>query len=219
LLGLSEVLDALQITNAPEVKEELGSLMVDCLMLAFVSLRELRKCFGDDTVPELTKTKHFNDMYGSLWTAYKDRMQKVTRLLHFDIGFLFQNDDKFAKGCTTFSAEHPEIHPDFFQLLKWNRGNWQSQLAKFRNEYLQHQTLKPENVKTFYVLNAAERTFDCVWIAIEDIIGVLASTKLSPSVRLAELPDSRGTTAMKRFCFVWAEGVKFETPPKSAPTR
>lgn len=217
-IGLPEVLDAMQVINADqmkkteEAKEQLGCLMIDCLMPAFVSLRELRKSYDDKTVPELTKTKHFNEMYGSLWTAYKDRTEKVAKSLGFNISFLYDNDKKFTEGCKKFVADHPEVDANFCKLLTWHRDNWQNELAKLRDKWIEHQVLKLENVKKFYNLQTAGAIFDCVWLAIEDIIGFLAGAKLSPSVQLAELPDGRGPTAMKRFGFMWAEGVKFETP-------
>jgi hypothetical protein len=215
LLGLNEVIDATLVSNPDEIKWALGDLMVDCLMPAFVSLRELRKSFDDEQVPELTKTKHFNDMYGSLWSAYKDRMQKVIKLLGFKVGFLFQNDKAFEQGCKKFCADHPEVDSNFCEVLKWHRDHWQNELATFRNKFLEHQVLKATDVKKFYSLKIAEQIFDCVWIAIEDVVAFLAGAKLGPSIRLAELPDSRGTTATKRFGFVWAERVKFEPPPEN----
>lgn len=219
-IGLREVLDAMQVTNADEMKktkeakEQLGCLMIDCLMPAFVSLRELRKSDGDDKAPELTKTKHFNDMYGSLWAAYRDRTEKVAKLLGFNIAFLYDNDKKFGEGCTKFAADHPKVDANFCKLLKWHRDNWQSELAKLRDKWIEHQVLKPEDVKKFYNLKTANAIFDCVWLAIEDILGFLAGGKMSPSVHLVESPDGRGPTTMKRFCFMWAEGVKFEAPRK-----
>jgi hypothetical protein len=219
-IELATVLDAMQVTSADEIKktdeakEQLGRLMIDCLMPAFVSLRELRNSDRDDKVPELTKTKHFNDLYGSLWTAYKDRTQKVAKILGFNIAFLYDNDKKFTEGCTKFAVDHPAVDGNFFKMLKWHRDNWQNELSKLRDKWIEHQVLKPEDVKKFYNLKTANAIFDCVWLAIEDIIGFLAGAKLSPSVQLAELPDGNGPTAMKRFCFMWAKGVTFETPSK-----
>ncbi len=219
-MELPELLDAMQVTNAEEVKriqeakEQLGCLMIDCLMPAFVSLRELRQSYGDEKVPQLTKTKHFNDMYGSLWTAYRDRTERVAKLLGFRIAFLYDNDKKFTNGWTKFASDHPKVDANFCKLLKWHRNSWQNELARFRDKWLEHQVLKPADVEKFYNLKTANAIFDCVWLAIEDIIGFLAGAKLSPSVELAEFPDARGPTAMKRFGFMWAEGVKFEASNK-----
>lgn len=214
LLNSMQVINAAEIKKRDEAKEHLGCLMIDCLIPAFISLRELRKIFDDSKVPELTKTKHFNDMYGSLWTAYKDRLEKVAKLLDFNIAFLYDNDKKFTEGCKTFASDHPLVDTNFCSLLKWHRDNWQNELARLRDKWIEHQVLKPEDVKKFYNLKTANAIFDCVWLAIEDIVGFLAGAKLPHSVQLAELPDGKGPTAIKRFCFMWAEEVKLETRGK-----
>ena len=215
-LGLTEVLDAMFVQSQEEVekttkiKSELGELVFECLIPAFLSLRELRQFAGNKEVPELTIMKHFNDMYRTLWTAYKDRMQTITKLLGFDIGFLFENDQKFEKGCTKFLADHPEIDPEFRVMLKGDRDTWQNRLSRLRNDLLEHKTLKPEDFPDFYKLKSAELVFDNVWMAIEDIIAILAASKFSKSFRLVQIPDSYNNTALKRFGFAFADNVQLK---------
>jgi hypothetical protein len=76
-LGLADVLDGTDFDNKQEIKEAILSLVFDCLIPAFMSLRELRMIAMKKDVPELTKAKNFDDMYKYLWGAYKDRLPKI----------------------------------------------------------------------------------------------------------------------------------------------
>lgn len=217
-LGLSDVLNAMFVQNnedeskAQVVKEELQNLVLECLIPAFLSLRELRQSVGKE-VPILTRLKHFNDMYRTLWTAYKDRMQTIVKMLGFNIGFLFENDQKFDKGCAQFLADNPRIHPEFHDTLKWDRDTWQNRLSKLRNDLLEHKTLKPEDFPEFYNLQSAEVAFDNVWFAIEDILATLAASRFSKQFCLIEIPNSRNHTALKRFAFGFAEEIQLPNNP------
>lgn len=179
--------------KANAAKEELQNLVLECLIPAFLSLRELRQSVGKE-VPILTKLKHFNDMYRTLWTAYKDRMQTIVKMLGFNIGFLFENDQKFEKGCAQFLADNPRIHPEFHDMLKWDKDSWQNRMSKLRNDLLEHKTLKPEDFPEFYTLQSAEVAFDNVWMAIEDILATLASSRFSQQFCLTEIPNTRNHT-------------------------
>src|SRR4029077_2521926 len=59
-LRLSEVLDAMfvqcqeEVEETKKIKRELGELVFECLIPAFLSLRELRQFAGNKEVPELT---------------------------------------------------------------------------------------------------------------------------------------------------------------------
>jgi hypothetical protein len=221
-LGLTEVFDAMFVQShedtltAQQIKHELNDLVMECLIPAFLSLRELRQSVGNEEIPVLTKLKHFNDMYRTLWSAYKDRMQTIAKMLGFNIGFLFENDQKFEKGCAQFLTDNPRIHPELHDMLKWDRDSWQNRMSKLRNDVLEHKTLKLEDFPEFYTLNSAEIAFDNVWMAIEDILASLAASKFSEQFCLTEIPNTRNHTALKRFGFGFAEGVS--TQEKLKPT-
>ena len=179
-------------------------VMLDCLIAAFMSLRELRKIAADDKAPLLTKNKHCDDMYKSLWAAYKDRMKSTARLMGYELGFLFQKDSLFEDGCKQFANTHPEIHPDLVELMKYNRTTWQSDLARFRNDYLEHHTIQQQDVLNFYSLERAESTFENVWITIEETLAALMTVKLPANVCLREIPEAERIPGMpKRFGFAW----------------
>jgi hypothetical protein len=134
-------------------------------------------------------------------------MRTIVKMLGFNIGFLFENDQKFEKGCAQFLADNPRIHPEFHDSLKWERDSWQNRMSKFRNDLLEHKTLKPDDFPEFYTLQSAEVAFDNVWMAIEDILARLAASRFSQQFCLTEIPNTRNHTALKRFAFGFAEGA------------
>lgn len=204
-LGLCDMLDGTTLSNKQEIKEVILRAFTECLMPAFLSLRELRQIAVKDEVPLVTKTKHFDDMCKSLWSAYKDRMQGVAKLMGYDIGFLFQRDSLFEQGCIDFPKTYPEVSPVLVAEMKTRRATWQSELSRFRNDYLEHQTIKREDVAFFYSLANAERFFNCVWVAIEETLIVLVAAKLLPVAALREIPTGeRDPTCPKRFGWAWA---------------
>ncbi len=203
-LGLTDILDATSYEKRDEIKESIMGLTLDCLIPAFMSLREFRKIAADDKAPLLTKKKHCEDMYKSLWAAYKDRMKNTAGLMGVELGFLFQKDSQFEYGCKQFASAHPEIHSDLIELMKYNRTTWQSELARFRNDYLEHHTIQQQDVLSFYSLERAESTFENVWITIEETLAALMTLKLPANVCLNEIPEAERNPSMpKRFIFAW----------------
>jgi hypothetical protein len=207
IIGLSDVLNATSYQNKQEIKEAIAELTHECVMSAFQSLRELRQIANGSDIPVLRKTKSFDDMYKYLWTAYKDRMQSTAKLLGYDLGFLFQQDVKFRKGCEDFPKANPEVHPSLIGLIKHNRAAWQPDFLRFRNDYLEHHKIQREAVASFYCLERAELTFASVWITIEEILVVLIATKLPSTICLREIPEAERIPSLpKRFEFAWADG-------------
>ncbi len=205
--GLSDVLDATLYENAQQIKEAIMGLSLECLMPAFTSLRELRKIADDNSTPMLNKFKNFDDMYKYLWTAYKDRMQIVAKLMGYDIGFLFQKDALFEKGCEEFLRANPGVRAELIAGMRAIRATWQPGLMRFRNEYLEHQTIRREDVSEFYLLEWAEAAFHTVWTTIEEILVLLMEAKLPKSIRLREIPEAERDPGLpRRFGFSWAAG-------------
>jgi hypothetical protein len=207
-LGLVEILNATSFARREEITSGLMNMTTECLIPAFLSLRVLRRIAGSPDEPLLTKTKQFDDMCKSLWSAYKDRMQSVTRLMGYDIGFLFQKDSVFEEGCKEFVKVHPEVSEELIARMKGNRATWQPELARFRNDYLEHQKIQREDVAAFYSLPRAEETFRNVWITVEEILVLLMAAGLHPMTCLREIPENeRNPSNPLRFGFAW------RTPP------
>src|SRR5271165_2050932 len=136
-IGLTDVLGATLYDNKQEITEAMLIVSHDGLMPAFQSLRDLRKIVSQSDVPELDKIKNFDDMYKYLWIAYKDRMQSAARRMGYEIGFLFQKDSKFQQACEDFQKANPSVSPELIRLMKSCRANWQQELMRFRNDYLE----------------------------------------------------------------------------------
>jgi hypothetical protein len=205
-IGLPEVLDATLYEHREEIKEAILGIGMDCLLPAFTSLRELRKIAADIQIPTLTKTKNFDDMCRYLWTAYKDRMKSAAKLMGYDLGFLFQKDSAFDQGCKAFLKANPDVDPELIARMKRNRATWQPDLRKFRNDYLEHQKIRREDVAPFYSLQRAESIFSNVWVAIEEILVILLAAKLPPSFCLRDIPEAeRNPHLPTRFGFALAK--------------
>jgi hypothetical protein len=189
-IGLLDMLDATQFPNRDEIKESIIELALESIMPAFLSLRELRKIAADEKVPILTKQKNYEDMYKSLWAAYKDRMKITANLMGYDLGFLFQKDSLFDDGCAQFAKTHPEVSEELIIRMRRNRAEWQLALRRFRNDYLEHKKIKREDVEEFYSLAHAERTFDRVWVAIEETLAILIATQFSGNFCFTDIPDA-----------------------------
>jgi hypothetical protein len=205
IIGLPQILDATLYRDRDAIRTSIRELAMYSVMPAFLSLRELRKIARDEKIPVLTKTKTFDDMCKSLWTAYKDRMKITAKLMGYDIGFLFQKDPQFEAGCTEFPRTHPEVSHELIMRMKGNRATWQPRLARFRNDYLEHQKIKREDVGMFYSLENAEMSFCNVWVAIEEILVILLAAQLPNMACLREIPEAeRNPHIPLRFGFAWA---------------
>jgi len=204
--GLIDILNATTYLKRQEITEAIMKVSTDCIIPAFTSLRELRKIAGDPAAPLLNKIKSFDDLCRYLWTAYKDRMQSAARIMGYDIGFLFQKDAAFEAGCESFLKANPKVRPALVEVMKHNRATWQTDLGRFRNEYLEHQKMTQEEVAGFYSLARAEELFEVVWITIEEILALLMEADLPAGACLREIPESeRSPSIPLRFGFGWLQ--------------
>jgi len=200
-MGLSEVLDATEFEEKEKIKESVMGIFINGLLPAFSYLRELRDIESgkkERLVVDLNKA--YVGFYDRLWVAYKDQMQKVIKLLDFDLGFIFKDDKKFEKGCKEFVNNYPNIRVEFIEQIKKNRIAWQTQVARFRNDYSQHQSIYEDDVREMLSLKTAEVCFENCWTLIEFILAHLMCTKLYPWVRIEEIPkEKRDSSAPKKF--------------------
>jgi hypothetical protein len=172
---------------------------------AFNDLRRLRELLADDAnTPKSEVDAAFSAFYVHLWRAYKDRFQTFIQTLGYDIGFLWMNDHKFATISAKFLSKHPELDQSYIDMLADDRATWQSKVAYFRNQHLEHnEPLPAEFVARFYTLAEAELAFENTWEAIEDIAARLIETKLPPGVHLGVIPENERDSGMpKRFRFL-----------------
>jgi hypothetical protein len=201
VMGLPEVIEATDFDNKEEIKEAIMEMFMNGLAPAFSSLQEIRK-IEDGSKEKLLMDlrKEYFSFYDRLWAAYKDRMQKVIKTLGYDLGFIFLINKDFEMKMTEFLHKNPEIRHELGDYLRKNRNNWQNAVAKFRNEYAQHQSVYEKEIDDLLRLDAIEVCFKNCWTAIEMILMELICTKLHGWAGIEEIPETeRNSSIPKRF--------------------
>lgn len=186
---------------------ELGEVF-EALGWAFEELRGLRRRVADGG-PVLDVIGSYTRLYGHLWSAYKDRFQSAMKALGLDIGFLFQADAKFESGGAALVASRPEL-ADLIEMMRRDRVEFQTQLAEYRNTYIEHRDDQPDPhlLASFHRLDSAETMFNNVWCAIEDQVALYVIANLPPGIHVTEIPEEQRDPARPtRFAFA-VEGLR-----------
>ncbi len=204
MMGLSGVIDATTFNpeKKSDIKEKIMGILVETLFPAFASLQEIRKMESGQRERLLVDVrKEYISFYNRIWAAYKDRMPEVARNLEYDIGFLFvKKDENFEVKAKVFFESHPEVRIELLEYLRKNRQVWQQAVARFRNDYAEHQSIYEQDVQELLTLKAAEICFKNCWTAIEMILMELITTKLFPFARIEEIPEAeRDKSVPRRF--------------------
>jgi hypothetical protein len=202
MLDLDPVVGACRFSESEckEVKETINSVLIDGLMPAFLELRQIRESVSNTTMPVLDRLQLYEDLGRKLWKAYKDLTEKAARAIGFKIGFLYDDEKKFQEGLKEFREKNPRLREGFEKFLESTRKEWQNDLAKFRNTWLEHQRGDREPFKKFYQPQYAEYLFEAVWRTIADILPPLLELRLTEGVRLVEQdPNDSGPRWAQRF--------------------
>lgn len=169
------------LENRQEIEDSIMRVIFDGLEPAFRSLREVRKEWVDDKVPEKRKRQHIENVYTYLTIAFKDRFQQTAKEFGYEIGFIFQKDSTFKKGAQEFILRHPKIGNDLFQLAQDDRATWLSRMIAVRNIAIDHAGDKGreevEEMEKRLTPEDAETIFDNCWRAIEDTIIIFVLDK------------------------------------------
>lgn len=201
-MGLPEILQATEYKNKDEIKEAINEMFMNGLAPAFQSLQMLRDIeSGKRERLLMDLRKEYFSFYGRIWAAYKDRMQEVARRLGYeDIGFLFVKDENFDGKAKEFFDKHPEVRHELLEYLMKNRSGWQNAVARFRNDYAEHQKIFDKDVEELLSLDSAETCFRNCWMTIEMILAEFISTKLFWFAGIEEIPETeRNLSVPKRF--------------------
>jgi hypothetical protein len=204
---LLELVDASAIygSDRDKLKNSILTTLTEGLMPAFEQLKKVRLSLASP-VPEINRKQHYEDFARVLWHAYKDLMPKTVSLLGFDIGFQFQKTGPFERGIDDFAKKHQNLIVDVPELLRRQREGWQQDLAKFRNEFLEHRSLDVGEVEKYYRPQWAEMAFDFAWRTIAELIPVFLEARFAPtySIRLIPLSE-RDVKRPRRFQFFFCE--------------
>lgn len=74
----------------------------------------------------------YNSLYGSLWSAYKDRLIKFLSAIGYEAGALVAGDSQYDKQMESFCNRYPELSW-LKQLIDGQKKNWQDLLRDNRN--------------------------------------------------------------------------------------
>lgn len=188
-------------TYKADIKEAIMIVLVEGLLPAYEHLRLIR-AFNGKQIPLLNRRQHFEDFTSALWRAYKTLTPKATKLLGFDIGFLFQDPGKFESGATAFSTAHPD-RAFVTEYLRIQRANWQDALGRFRNDFIEHRGAEREEFAKFYELQMAESLFNAVWRTIADLLPAFIAANFLGIAGIEEIPlNERDPKNPRRFRWV-----------------
>jgi hypothetical protein len=187
MLELGTILEAGTIFNPrrEEVKHSIISILMDGLTPAFLELEQIRASMGKQ-LPLMNREQLYEDFARKVWKAYKELMQKAAEQIGFKIGFIFRPDREFRQGLLELRTQHPTIRDWFEQFLEETRDNWQNDLSKFRNTWIEHQKGERRQFDKFYKPEYAEKVFNDAWDAIVTIIAAMLETHLPHGIRLIE---------------------------------
>ncbi len=199
-LGLTDLVNAtlLEPTKRIEIKNIIMEIYMDCMLPAFLSLRKIHKPDAGAGIAD--NFKNYDDLYRYLVRALKDRTQAAAKAIGYDIGFLFQQDKAFEKGCQEFVQKYPEL-PTFGDWLKNVRVSTEK-LAAIRNNFLEHQNHPRTEFMDYYKPDVAQVLFDSAWQEAEAILAVFISKRFPPFVKLRIIPEQeRDPNLPKKFGF------------------
>lgn len=166
-----------------EVTHAIAKIQIDGLIPAFLELRSIRDSQGKD-LPLVDKFQMFEDFSRKLWKAYKDLTQRAGKAMGFECGFIWQEHPKFEAGLMKFRADWPALQPEFETFLQDTRNQWQNDLSKFRNGFLEHQTGERRDFVKFYDPHFVEELFNEVWGTIVDLLVIFMGLRLPPRVHI-----------------------------------
>ena len=187
-LGLIDLADAadFDLAKQAEIKNIIMEIELDCMLPAFLALRKIHQPDADAGMAD--NYKNYDDLYRYLVRALKDRTQAASKAIGYDIGFLFQQDAAFEKGCQDFGQKYPEL-PTFGDWLKNVRAS-SEKLVAIRNNFLEHQNYPRAEFGDYYKPDVAQVLFDCVWQEAEGMLAIFISKHFPPGVTLRIIPEN-----------------------------
>jgi len=196
-IGLPDLIRGARVQDKDEALEHLLWLyqqIGDELSNAFIALRRIKK--GGMLLYE--EQKEYSNLYGHLWSVYKDRFQSFMKEFGYDIGFVFKKDDAFNKGLADHCRKYG-LPSEFKQAVAYDRINWQLQLANIRNEYNEHRKLPTDVDVKYFKPDVAYVLFNNVWQAVEDMVASHIKAEYdikSKIVTIYEIPEEKRDPSM-----------------------
>lgn len=193
---IPDLMEHMELDDIEEAKFKLYRI-IDQLTFARNHLQHIEE-EGFSKLPTTEQDCEYNDFYGAVWCAYKDRFQNFMREVGYDVGFMFVKPKSYENAASNFVAKHPKKKwlADF---VRDSRKGWQNALNDYRNT---GQHGGDRRAETFDIENTvtARNIFDTVWQNIEDIFVFLAEEKMQDGWIIRELAENqRDEDIPKRF--------------------
>jgi hypothetical protein len=133
---------------------------------------------GFQSHPTSEQDAAYNSLYGSLWSAYKDRLIKFLSAIGYEAGAIVAGDSQYETQMTAFCNRYPELSW-LKQLVDGQKKNWQDLLRDNRNAQEHDGDLRDKkDLPNINNPTEAKRVFAYVARAIESIGISLISYKL-----------------------------------------
>ncbi len=130
------------------------------------------------SLPTSEQDAAYNSLYGSLWSAYKDRLIMFLRSIGYEAGAIFAGDSNYEAQMTALCERYPEL-AWLKQVINSQKENWQDTLRDNRNAHEHDGDLREKkelpNINTQL---EAKRMFAYTSRAIENIGICFLSYKL-----------------------------------------
>jgi hypothetical protein len=200
-LDFKELLHGTQVFGSQRTKAEIAmvTLLVEGLLPAYTHLLSIETSSAQDAL--LKRLQRVEDYISALWRAYRTLFPKLTKILGFEISFLFQDDADFLKGVATFEKDHPNVI-GIQAFFKTQRDGWQNELANFRNNFIEHRNIPRAQFDVYYEGRKARETFELVWQVIEETLIVFLASYVRNAVGVARVPKADQNKSHPR-CFRW----------------
>jgi hypothetical protein len=130
--------------------------------------------------PTSEQATEYHNLYGALWSSYKDRLSKMAIALGYDIGAIFAGDNQYETQINALQNRYPEFN-GIKASMDIQKARWQDVLRDNRNghehdgDFRNNQELPDLNN-----LNDAKIMFIHVTRSIENIGIMMISYKLPP---------------------------------------
>jgi hypothetical protein len=172
--------DAVSKLHDENIKDE-ADFRVDRIYEKLGEARNHYKSIRSDNFQSLPTSEQdaaYNSLYGSLWSAYKDRLIRFLSVIGYEAGAIVAGDKQYEAQMNAFCVRYPELNW-LKQLIDGQKKNWQDTLRDNRNAKEHDGDLRDKkDLPNINTQLEAKKMFAYVCRSIECIAICLLSYKL-----------------------------------------
>ncbi len=174
-----------------DVKAAVMPVLIDGLIPAFLELQKIRASKGK-RMPLVNYEQMCEDLARKLWKAYKELFPQAATMIGFNVGFLLPRIKLFS--LDSLNCERSiQRSSHCLKNVCAARANWQNELARFRNTWVEHRKGEKRDFTKFYRAEYAEQIFEVVRDAILVLLVVMVETHLPHGIQAFERPEKDRT--------------------------